>query len=259
MKFIEKYKSLSFGIRKKDSSLNYIIIHYSAIKSYKEALSYLSERKNKVSSHFFINKSGEIFYLVDLKNRAWHAGRSYWKGIIDINSESIGIEMDNSGHHYDFENYNPKQIKSLIRLLKYISKRFNINKQNVLGHSDISPYRKIDPGERFPWKKLNKNNLSFLPNKLLRNKKNKIERYLEKKIDNRNKKYRLLYMLNKIGYDIRAAKKDKKKYYMLIKAYQMHYRQSLVSGKLDLETYNLILSHYNEVLTNDQFSNNCQY
>ncbi len=211
MKFIEKYKSLSFGIRKKDSSLNYIIIHYSAIKSYKEALSYLSERKNKVSSHFFINKSGEIFYLVDLKNRAWHAGRSYWKGIIDINSESIGIEMDNSGHHYDFENYNPKQIKSLIRLLKYISKRFNINKQNVLGHSDISPYRKIDPGERFPWKKLNKNNLSFLPNKLLRNKKNKIERYLEKKIDNRNKKYRLLYMLNKIGYDIRAAKKDKKK------------------------------------------------
>ena len=249
MKFIEKYKSLSFDIRKKDSSLNYIIIHYSAIKSYKEALSYLSERKNKVSSHFFINKSGEIFYLVDLKNRAWHAGRSYWKGIIDINSESIGIEMDNSGHHYDFENYNPKQIKSLIRLLKYISKRFNINKQNVLGHSDISPYRKIDPGERFPWKKLNKNNLSFLPNKLLRNKKNKIERYLEKKIDNRNKKYRLLYMLNKIGYDIRAAKKDKKKYYMLIKAYQMHYRQSLVSGKLDLETYNLILSHYNEVLT----------
>jgi len=249
MKFIEKYKSLSFGIRKKDSSLNYIIIHYSAIKSYKEALSYLSERKNKVSSHFFINKSGEIFYLVDVINRAWHAGRSYWKGIIDINSESIGIEMDNSGHHYDFENYNPKQIKSLIRLLKYISKRFNINKQNVLGHSDISPYRKIDPGERFPWKKLNKNNLSFLPNKLLRNKKNKIERYLEKKIDNRNKKYRLLYMLNKIGYDIRAAKKDKKKYYMLIKAYQMHYRQSLVSGKLDLETYNLILSHYNEVLT----------
>ena len=249
MKFIEKYKSLSFGIRKKDSSLNYIIIHYSAIKSYKEALSYLSERKNKVSSHFFINKSGEIFYLVDLKNRAWHAGRSYWKGIIDINSESIGIEMDNSGHHYDFENYNPKQIKSLIRLLKYISKRFNINKQNVLGHSDISPYRKIDPGERFPWKKLNKNNLSFFPNKLFQTTKNKIERYLEKKIDNRNKKYRLLYMLNKIGYDIRAAKKDKKKYYMLIKAYQMHYRQSLVSGKLDLETYNLILSHYNEVLT----------
>ena len=259
MKFIEKYKSPSFNIRKKDSSLNYIIIHYSAIKSYKKALSHLSERKNKVSSHFFINKSGEIFYLVDAINRAWHAGRSYWKGIIDINSESIGIEMDNSGHHYDFENYTPKQINSLIQLLKYISIKFNISKQNILGHSDISPYRKIDPGERFPWKKLKKNNLSFFPNKLLQNTKNKIERYLEKKLDNRNKKYRLLYMLNKIGYDIRAAKKDKKKYNMLIKAYQMHYRQSLISGKLDLETYNLILSHYDEVLTKDQFSNNCSY
>ena len=257
MKFIEKYKSPSFDIRKKYSSKNYIIIHYSAIKSYKEALSHLSERKNKVSSHFFINKTGEIFYLVDVINRAWHAGRSYWKGIIDINSESIGIEMDNSGHHYDFENYTPKQINSLIQLLKYISIKFNIKKQNILGHSDISPYRKIDPGERFPWKKLKKNNLSFFPKKLFQNTKNKIERYLEKKLDNRNKKNRLLYMLNKIGYDIRAAKKDKKKYYMLIKAYQMHYRQSLISGKLDLETYNLILSHYNEMLTKDQFSNNC--
>ena len=190
MKFIEKYKSPSFDKRKKDSSLNYIIIHYSAIKNYKAALSHLSERKNKVSSHFFINKSGEIFYLVDVINRAWHAGRSYWNGIIDINSESIGIEMDNSGHHYDFENYTPKQINSLIQLLKYISIKFNINKQNILGHSDISPYRKIDPGERFPWKKLKKNNLSFFPNKLFQNTKNKIERYLEKKLDNRNKKYR---------------------------------------------------------------------
>ena len=256
MKFIEKYKSPSFDIRKKDSSLNYIIIHYSAIKSYKEALSHLSERKNKVSSHFFINKSGEIFYLVDVINRAWHAGRSYWKGIIDINSESIGIEMDNSGHHYNFENYTPKQINSLILLLKYILKNYKINQQNILGHSDIAPYRKIDPGEKFPWKKLKRNNLSFFPNKLRQNIKDKIEKYLEKKLVNQNKKYRLLYMLNKIGYDIRPAKKDKTKYNMLIKAYQMHYRQSLVSGRLDLETYNLILSHYNEMLTKELFSNN---
>ena len=164
MKFIEKYKSPSFDIRKKYFSINYIIIHYSAIKSYKEALNHLSERKNKVSSHFFINKSGEIFYLVDVINRAWHAGRSYWKGIIDINSESIGIEMDNSGHHYDFENYTPKQINSLIQLLKYISIKFNINKQNILGHSDVSPYRKIDPGEKFPWEYLAKNKIGLWHN-----------------------------------------------------------------------------------------------
>ena len=112
MKFIEKYKSPNFDRRKKASSLNYIIIHYTAIKSYKEALSHLCKKENKASTHFFISKSGEIFHLVDIINRAWHAGRSYWKGIVDINSESIGIEMDNSGHHYDFENYTPKQLNS---------------------------------------------------------------------------------------------------------------------------------------------------
>ena len=156
MKFIEKYKSPSFDTRKKDSSLNYIIIHYSAIKNNKEALSHLSEKKNKVSSHFFINKSGEIFYLVDLINRAWHAGRSYWKGIVDINSESIGIEMDNSGHHYDFENYTPKQTNSLILLLKYISKKYNINKQNILGHSDIPLIEKLIRERNFHGKNLKK-------------------------------------------------------------------------------------------------------
>jgi|TARA_B100001964_G_scaffold238103_1_gene303006 N-acetylmuramoyl-L-alanine amidase len=256
MKFNNKYKSSNFDRRKKTSSLNYIIIHYTAIKNYKEALGHLCEKKNKASSHFLISKSGKIFYLVNIMERAWHAGRSYWKGIIDINSVSIGIEMDNSGHHYNFENYTPKQINSLIKLLKYIFKNHKINKQNILGHSDVAPYRKIDPGEKFPWKKLKMNNLSFFPNKLHQNKKDKIEKYLEIKLGKLNKKYRLLHMLNKIGYDIRLAKKDEKKYNMLIKAYQMHYRQNLVSGKLDLETYNLILSHYNEMLTKELFSNN---
>ena len=249
MKFNKKYESSNFDGRKKASSLNYIIIHYTAIKSYKEALGHLCEKQNKASSHFFISKYGEIFYLVDIRERAWHAGRSYWNGIIDINSESIGIEMDNSGHHYNFENYTSKQINSLIKLLKYIFKNYKINQQNILGHSDVAPYRKIDPGEKFPWKKLKMNNLSFFPNKLRQNTIDKVEKYLEKKLVNQNKKYRLLYMLNKIGYDIKPAKKDKKKYNMLIKAYQMHYRQSLVSGKLDLETLQLIQSHFNEILT----------
>ena len=234
MKFIEKYKSLSFGIRKKDSSLNYIIIHYSAIKSYKEALSYLSERKNKVSSHFFINKSGEIFYLVDLKNRAWHAGRSYWKGIIDINSESIGIEMDNSGHHYDFENYNPKQIKSLIRLLKYISKRFNINKQNVLGHSDIAPLRKKDPGEKFPWKFLATNKIGIWHiinskecKKLRGNSVNLIMNTF-------------LNQLKKFGYSTNYS--NSKELKKIIKSFQRRFRPELIDGKLDQECFQIIKS-----------------
>ena len=163
MKFIEKYKSPSFDIRKKGTFLSYIILHYTAIKDYNEALSHLCKKENKVSSHFLINKSGEIFYLVDILNRAWHAGQSYWRGVTDINSESIGIEIDNSGHYLDFEDYTLKQINSLIKLLKYICNKFSINNQNILGHSDIAPYRKLDPGIKFPWTKLNNVNLSFLP------------------------------------------------------------------------------------------------
>ena len=249
MKFIDKYKSASFNKRKKGTFLNYIILHYTAMKDYKEALNHLCDKNNKVSSHFLINKSGEIFYLVDIMNRAWHAGKSYWRGVTDINSESIGIEIDNSGHYFDFEDYTLKQINALIKLLKYISYNYAIKKHNILGHSDISPYRKIDPGEKFPWIKLKRNNLSFLPNKFSQNKTNQKDKYLDNKLSEKDKKQRSLYLLKKIGYDIKPAKNNNTKYSMLIKAYQMHYRQSLVSGKLDLETLQLIQSHFNEILT----------
>ncbi len=249
MKFIDKYKSASFNKRKKAIFLNYIILHYTAMKDYKEALNHLCDKNNKVSSHFLINKSGDIFYLVNIVNRAWHAGKSKWREVLDINSESIGIEIDNSGHFYENENYTSKQINSLIKLLKYFSYTYSIKKHNILGHSDISPYRKIDPGEKFPWIKLKKNNLSFLPNKLSQKNANKIDKYLVNQLGERNRKQKSLYMLKKIGYDIEPATNNNVKFIMLIKAYQMHYRQSLVSGKLDFETFQLIQSHFNEILT----------
>ena len=210
MKFIEKYKSPSFDIRKKGTFLSYIILHYTAIKDYNEALSHLCKKENKVSSHFLINKSGEIFYLVDIMNRAWHAGKSYWRGVTDINSESIGIEIDNSGHYLDFENYTLKQINALIKLLKYICKKFSINNQNIIGHSDIAPYRKLDPGIKFPWTKLNSVNLSFLPKKISLINKKYLDNYLYAKLGSKNEIVRSLYMLEKIGYDVRKAKKIKK-------------------------------------------------
>ena len=126
MKLIDKYKSPNFNKRKKGTFLNYIILHYTAMKNFKEALCHLCDKKNKVSSHFLINKSGDIFYLVSITSRAWHAGKSNWQKISDINSESIGIEIDNSGYLYDFENYTTKQIDSLIKLLKYISYNYSI-------------------------------------------------------------------------------------------------------------------------------------
>ena len=147
MKLIHKFKSPNFNTRK-SKEINFIIIHYTALKSISESIEYLCNKKNKVSSHYLISKRGEIYNLVDEDKRAWHAGKSYWKGNTDINSSSIGIELD---YFPDKKNtkYTRNLLNSLIKLLKKIIKKYNISKDHILGHSDISPYRKIDPGLNF--------------------------------------------------------------------------------------------------------------
>ena len=248
MKFIHKYKSANFNYRKKGSSIDYIIIHYTALLDYKTAINHLCNTKKKVSSHFLITKKGEIYNLVSCDKRAWHAGKSYWKGETDINSNSIGIELDNSGHHNKFEKYTIQQIESLEKLINFISKKYTIPKTNILGHSDIAPYRKIDPGQKFQWKKLAKNKIGFFPKTIELNKKNSIEKLLNSQLGN-SKKIKSLFMLNSIGYNIYSAKRNVKCFKKLIKIYQMHFRPKIISGKLDEQTYELIKSHYNEVLT----------
>ena len=160
MKLIETFKSPNFDERKGFYRICYIILHYTAIKTCKEAIKYICKKKNKVSAHFLVSKKGEIYHLVDIQKRAWHAGDSYWKGLTDLNSNSIGIEIDNSGHNINNEKYSFLQIKSLIELIQKLSKEHKIIPNNVLGHSDIAPLRKIDPGEKFPWHELIKRNLS---------------------------------------------------------------------------------------------------
>jgi len=248
MKFINKYKSSNYNLRKKNTLIKYIIIHYTAMRSYNEALDHLCSKESQVSSHFLINKDGKIYNLVDLKFRAWHAGESFWLKDKDINSYSIGIEIDNSGHLLDFEQYKKHQKISLIKLLIFLKKKFNINKHSILGHSDIAPYRKIDPGEKFPWITLQRNNLVFLPIKKTSIESLKIEKFLNSK-KLKTKKTKTLYMLSCIGYDVSKAKKSFLYYVQLIKIYQMRYKCKKVSGILDMATYELIKAHFNELLT----------
>ena len=249
MKLIETFKSPNFNERVENKQLSYLILHYTAMESCQKALDYMCKKKNKVSAHFLISKKGEIYYLVDLKKRAWHAGKSYWKGLIDLNSRSIGIEIDNSGHHIYNENFNYFQIKSLCELIKKLVKEYNIHPINILGHSDISPFRKIDPGEKFPWKELNRKKLSYTPIinfKIEDNKSTKIkinEQYQHKV----NKD--ILSMLGLIGYDTREVKVDNTKFKLLIQAYQRHHRQSNIMGEIDRETVKLIKQHYKDILT----------
>ena len=248
MKFISKHKSPNYNYRKRNTSIKYIVLHYTAMRTDREALIHLCSRDSKVSSHFFISKLGHIFNLVDLKFRAWHAGKSYCKGERDINSNSIGIEISNSGHHINFEKYTIKQIIALTKLLLFLKEKFAIHNNNILGHSDIAPYRKIDPGEKFPWLRLNEKKITVFPNKMKDRLSKQIDKHLSEQTI-KSKKNRTLYMLKKIGYDTSLAKKDIKYFKLLMKVYQMRYNKLFVTGKLDLKTYEIIKSHYNQMLT----------
>tara|TARA_Y100000590_G_scaffold317062_1_gene358606 strand:- start:277 stop:1011 length:735 start_codon:yes stop_codon:yes gene_type:complete len=244
MKLIETFKSSNFNKRRGSDNLKFIILHYTALGSCKEALEHMCNIKNKVSSHFLISKDGKIYYLVDIKNRAWHAGLSYWKGITDMNSSSIGIELDYPGLCNVDKKYSTNQLNALCKLIKILKKTHQIDKKNILGHSDIAPYRKIDPGKNFPWSKLNKAGLAYAPKKGFIKKNKKTKEELEK-MDN----YKVLKMLNNIGYDTRGIQAGNKKFKLLIEAYQRHYRQSEISGKIDLETLELLKQHNKDLLT----------
>ena len=248
MQFVNKYKSLNYDLRSSNSEIKYIIIHYTAMDDYKEAISFLTNKKNRVSSHFLISKLGTVYNLVDMKYRAWHAGFSFWKNERDINSYSVGIELDNCGKNNETNQYSLKQISSLVMLIKYIKKKYKIDHNSILGHSDIAPYRKIDPGKNFPWNILYNNKIINLPNLASKIDSLKIESYLDS-IPLKTKKIKALHMLGVIGYNAKPAYKNNLKYNTLIKSYQMHFLSNNVNGKLDLLTYEKLKDHYNNILT----------
>ena len=155
IKIIQK-KSPNFDKRPKGTKINSIIIHYTGMKTFHEAYERLCDKNSKVSSHYLIGRDGRIINLVDEKYRAWHAGVSRWKGIDNLNNNSIGIELENPGHEFGYISFSKKQMDALILLCKEIKKRYDIKAEWVLGHSDISPGRKLDPGEKFDWKTIRK-------------------------------------------------------------------------------------------------------
>ena len=248
MKLIETFRSPNFDTRNNVKSIKYIILHYTAMTNHFEAIEHLCSNSNRVSSHYLISKKGAIYYLVDTKDRAWHAGNSFWKGLTDLNSQSIGIEIDNSGHHLHFEDYTTLQINSLVRLISKLVIKFKISTHNILGHSDIAPYRKIDPGEKFPWKILKKKKIVYFQN-ASNNQKKIVGNQTSLDLLSTNKDQKSIIMLKKIGYDTRNLKINSNAYKKLIESYQRHYRQNNISGKNDDQTYKLIQQHYKDVLT----------
>ena len=202
------------------------------MRSESKAINRLTDVKSKVSSHYFIRRDGSIILMVPELYEAWHAGKSNWKKDKFLNKNSIGIEVSNKGHQFGYQNFTKKQINSLIKLSKYLIKKYNIKKTNILGHSDIAYERKKDPGEKFPWDYLSKNKIGIW---------HQINESLLKKIRNKkiSKKQETEFFnyLSKIGYFKNT--KDILKKNMLIKNFQRHFRQCLINTKIDLECLNI--------------------
>lgn len=150
LSFIHK-PSPNFNHRRYKNMPDMIIIHYTGMLSCDDALQRLTDAGSNVSCHYLISRMGDIYQLVDEKYRAWHAGLSYWQGEKDINSRSIGIELENRGHEWGYDDFTDVQINALILLIQDIKTRYDIAPNHILGHSDVAPLRKKDPGEKFPW------------------------------------------------------------------------------------------------------------
>lgn len=190
-----------------------VVLHYTGMPTAQEALARLCDPQAKVSAHYFIDEEGTVTRLVPEEKRAWHAGRSYWRGVTDVNSASIGIELANPGHEWGYRPFPEAQMEALLPLLADIVDRHRISRANVVGHSDIAPARKDDPGELFDWERLARLRLALpIP---------KPKIWLV--YDNPGAFY---LALERFGYDIsdgRAA----------VRAFQRRWRPSLIDGELD--------------------------
>ena len=216
--------SINFNKKKRyKKNIKFIILHYTGMKDENQAIKKLTEIQSEVSSHFFVKKNGKIMELVPVPYIAWHAGKSSWGKKKSLNKSSIGIEISNPGHDFNYPKFKKKQISSIILLLRFLIKKYRIKKKNILGHSDIAPDRKKDPGEKFPWKILAKNKVSIWHNI----NKSKLA-MLRKNMCNKTEINIFYKNLLKIGY-------KKEKTHLLTKAFQMRFRPELINGKVDKE------------------------
>ena len=143
--------------------LDMLVLHYTGMETGQAALERLCDPEAKVSSHYLVEEDGRVFQLVDEERRAWHAGVAQWNGKEDINSRSIGIEIVNGGHEYGLPPFPEVQIEAVLRLCLDLLSRHAISAHNIVGHSDIAPLRKLDPGERFPWERLAQDGVGLWP------------------------------------------------------------------------------------------------
>ena len=146
--------SPNFGERADGRAPDIILLHYTGMETADGALKWLRAPESQVSCHYFVHEDGRVEQLVREADRAWHAGKSVWKGEVDINSASIGIEIANAGHPGGLPDFPEAQVNAVVELCLDCGERWKIAPERVLAHSDVAPIRKVDPGENFPWRRL---------------------------------------------------------------------------------------------------------
>jgi N-acetylmuramoyl-L-alanine amidase len=202
--------------------ISIIVLHYTGMVDAAVAIERLTDPQAKVSSHYLIAEDGQTLQLVDESRRAWHAGRSHWRGIDDVNSASIGIELVNPGHEHGYRPFPEAQMAALLPLMADLARRYGITRGNIVGHSDIAPARKEDPGELFDWERLAKVRLA-LP---------RPEKYLT---DPQWTDSGFLLALERFGYEIVDAS-------AAVRAFQRRFRPERIDGVIDGQTRAILLS-----------------
>lgn len=199
-----------------------LVLHYTGMRDAASAIERLRDPAAAVSCHYLVAEDGQILRMVDEDKRAWHAGRSFWRGIQDVNSASIGIEIVNPGHEFGYRPFSEEQMDALVPLVSDICRRHSIRPVNVVGHSDVAPARKQDPGELFDWSRLARVGLA-------------VARPSRGLIDPLWADEGFLLALERYGYDI-ARPKD------AVTAFQRRFRQENVDGVIDGETRAILLA-----------------
>lgn len=203
------------------AAIDMVVLHYTGMETAGSARARLTDADAKVSAHYFIDENGAIEQMVDEDRRAWHAGVASWHGASDINARSIGIELVNPGHDFGYRFFPEAQIATLETLLKTLVKRYRIAPERVVGHSDVAPARKSDPGELFPWGRLAEQGLAtMLPPHGLTGSRAPSSRAAK-----------ALGQLTRIGYDVADAD-------AAVTAFQRHFRPGFLTGIMDTGTVN---------------------
>lgn len=228
--------SPNFSIRKK--KIKFIIIHYTGMENLSETLKLFKSFKSKVSCHWLISRRGVLYKIVEENKVAWHAGISCWKEEKNLNSSSIGIELENKGHGREYRPFTNSQLLTLEILLKRIIIEYKLNIINILGHSDIAPNRKLDPGELFDWERLASKKLAFWP-KIQKNKKNKNLLKIGEKSEG---VLRIKKEFQKIGYSCSNNNIYDLSLKLVVEAFQRRFLPERINGIIDEKVYARIIA-----------------